>query len=96
MPPRKDAAEVSEEGAPAPAATPVHAPELPVYTLEDVSKHDTEGDCWVAIDGFVANITDYLNQHPGSKEQLLEVAGALPAAFGPACSTHISPNLSVE
>ena len=49
--------------------------DLPVMTLEEVAKHADEKDCYVCVDGYVANVTDYLEDHPGSPEQLLEVAG---------------------
>lgn len=35
-----------------------------VYTLEQVAAHDTQDDCWMAIEGKVYNITPYFAQHP--------------------------------
>jgi len=34
-----------------------------VYTLEDVSEHNEETDCWVIYDNMVYDITDYLVDH---------------------------------
>jgi len=31
-----------------------------VYTLEEVAVHSSEGDCWMAIDGGVYDLTDYI------------------------------------
>jgi cytochrome b involved in lipid metabolism len=37
---------------------------LPVYTLEDLAGHDSTDSCWMAIDGRVYDITDYVPMHP--------------------------------
>ena len=48
-----------------------------IYTLEEVSRHNTRDDLWTAIDGDVYNLTDFIEIHPGSAPPLLEtdVAG---------------------
>ena len=40
-----------------------------VYTLEEVSEHDEETDCWMAIDGKVYDVTEYIasGDHPGGQ-----------------------------
>jgi len=54
---------------------------LKEITMEEISKHNTEEDCWLVI-GNTANggpkvydITKYLDDHPGGAEVLLDVAG---------------------
>ncbi|XP_072393355.1 cytochrome b5-like [Diabrotica undecimpunctata] len=46
-----------------------------VITLEEVSRHDTDKDCWVVIYDRVYDITEFLDKHPGGSELLLEYAG---------------------
>jgi cytochrome b involved in lipid metabolism len=37
------------------------------YTLDDVAEHASETDCWLAIEGKVYNVTDFIAKHPGGK-----------------------------
>jgi cytochrome b involved in lipid metabolism len=41
--------------------------ETKAYTLEELKQHTTETDCWLAINGKVYNVTDFLDEHPGEK-----------------------------
>lgn len=64
------------EAAPAaPVAAPAKKGALPEYTMEDVKKHNTEGDCWVVVNGQVLNATPFLGDHPGGKKAILLYAG---------------------
>ncbi|CAA6668011.1 unnamed protein product [Spirodela intermedia] len=42
-----------------------------IYTLADVSKHNTHEDCWLVIDGKVYDVTKFLDDHPGGDDVLL-------------------------
>lgn len=46
-----------------------------VYSLEEVSKHNTENDCWVIVNGQVLDVTKFLGDHPGGKKSILLFAG---------------------
>jgi len=46
-----------------------------LISMEEVSKHNTENDCWVVINGYVLNMTNFLSEHPGGKNAILLYAG---------------------
>jgi flavocytochrome c len=45
------------------------------YSLEEVSKHTSDKDCWVVINGQVLNVTSFLDDHPGGKMAIMTFAG---------------------
>ncbi|RZC38028.1 cytochrome b5 [Asbolus verrucosus] len=51
------------------------SPEERVVTLDEVSWHDSPGDCWIIIYDRIYDITDFLDEHPGGSDILLEYAG---------------------
>ena len=51
------------------------AEDLPVYTLEELAKHNTPEDAWVGINGYVYDVTDFADGHPGGTGVLLRFAG---------------------
>jgi len=46
-----------------------------VITLEELQKHNHQGDLWIAVDGVVADLTDFVASHPGGAALLLQHAG---------------------
>ncbi|CAL5427232.1 unnamed protein product [Camellia sinensis] len=46
-----------------------------VFTLAEVSEHNTPKDCWLVIDGKVYDVTKFLEDHPGGDEVLLSATG---------------------
>ena len=45
------------------------------FSLDEVAKHDLAGDCWMAIDGQVYDLTAYVPQHPTRPEVLVHWCG---------------------
>lgn len=58
---------------PAPAAA--IAVEPAEYSLAELKKHNTEDDCWIAVEGGVYDVTGFLDEHPGGGSMLMSVAG---------------------
>lgn len=56
---------------PARAPRPAEHPALRPVTSAELLAHATPGNCWVAIDGVVYDLTDYIDLHP-SKQQEME------------------------
>ncbi|KAJ3204771.1 Cytochrome b5 [Entophlyctis luteolus] len=44
-------------------------------TAQELGKHASAADCWMAIHGKVYNVTAFLSEHPGGEEILVELAG---------------------
>lgn len=42
---------------------------------DELSKHNKEDDCWMAIFGKVYNVTPYMKYHPGGVDELMRGAG---------------------
>jgi cytochrome b involved in lipid metabolism len=45
------------------------------FSLEEIAKHNTEDDCWVAVNGMALNVTEFLKNHPGGPKAILLYAG---------------------
>ncbi|EZA53378.1 cytochrome b5 [Ooceraea biroi] len=46
-----------------------------VITLDEVAWHDALDDCWLVIYDYVYDCTEFLSNHPGGQDVLLEYAG---------------------
>ncbi|KAK7393870.1 Osmotic growth protein [Neonectria punicea] len=45
------------------------------YSMEEVAKHNTKGDLWVVVKGVVMNLSDWLEEHPGGVQAILNFMG---------------------
>ncbi|KAK5172352.1 Osmotic growth protein [Saxophila tyrrhenica] len=44
-------------------------------SLEEVAKHNTKEDLWIAVKGIVMNVTDWVDEHPGGPQALYSHMG---------------------
>ena len=61
-------------------STPSEVPEEETSTTRkitaaELSQHNTQQDCWVAIHGRVYDLTDFVDEHPGGDESVYKLAG---------------------
>ena len=47
----------------------------PTFTWDEIKKHNKEDDCWVVVSGKVYDVTDFVDEHPGSFAPILTSAG---------------------
>jgi 4-hydroxysphinganine ceramide fatty acyl 2-hydroxylase len=48
---------------------------LQEYTLKEVSKHQSSDSCWVIYKDKVYNVTEFIQDHPGGDDLILDYAG---------------------
>ncbi|EDW71968.1 uncharacterized protein Dwil_GK10686 [Drosophila willistoni] len=51
------------------------ADEQKTYTRAEVAKHNSNKDTWLLIHNNIYDVTEFLNEHPGGEEVLIEQAG---------------------
>ena len=71
------AEENSEEPQPTQTAEPTQEPEESVngFTLAQVSERNSAAECWVAIDGGVYDLTQWIRSHTGGSGAILNLCG---------------------
>lgn len=69
-------------------ATAAHD-ERATITLEDLNKHNTKSDCWIAVHSKVWDITDFIGEHPGGPGGTSESALVL-------CTTANTPSVLLQ
>ncbi|KAJ2892153.1 uncharacterized protein MKZ38_010186 [Zalerion maritima] len=45
------------------------------FTMEEVAKHNTKDDLWVVVKGCVLDLTNWLDEHPGGVQAILNFMG---------------------
>ncbi|KAF4367887.1 cytochrome b5 [Cannabis sativa] len=46
-----------------------------LFSMEEISQHNTKDDCWVVIDDKVYDLSSYLDEHPGGDDVVLAATG---------------------
>lgn len=62
--------------------------DLPAYSSIEVAKHASQSDAWLVIGGKVLDVTNWIEEHPGGVDVLLDHAGEF-ISFG-----HAYPRFS--
>lgn len=74
-----ESAEPESSASPTATATPTQSASptqtAAGYTLAEVAKRNTQTECWVAIDGGVYDLTDWIRQHPGGSGSIRALCG---------------------
>ncbi|CDF35315.1 unnamed protein product [Chondrus crispus] len=50
-------------------------PDMKEYPMIEVARHSTADSCWLVIDGKVYDTTDFLLEHPGGDDIVVESSG---------------------
>ena len=58
-----------------PTPTPTPTATVAGYTMAQVRANNTARSCWTAIDGFVYDLTRWINSHPGGSGAILFLCG---------------------
>jgi cytochrome b involved in lipid metabolism len=45
------------------------------YTMAEVAKHNSQADCWAAIDGNVYDLTKWVSRHAGGPDKIIPLCG---------------------
>jgi len=45
------------------------------FSLEEIAKHNTKGDLWIAVKGIVMDLTNWVDEHPGGPQALYSHMG---------------------
>jgi cytochrome b involved in lipid metabolism len=46
-----------------------------IYTMEEISKHNSRESCWTVIRGKVYDLTIWIDKHPGGAGNILRICG---------------------
>jgi flavocytochrome c len=65
-----DPGKVSKAGKPAAFQIPEKE-----FTMDEVAKHNTKEDLWVVVKGVVLDVSDWLDEHPGGPQALMNFMG---------------------
>jgi flavocytochrome c len=72
--PKADAGKSSENASKPQSPKKFEIPEKE-YTLEEVAKHNKKEDLWVVVKGVVMNLTNWLEEHPGGPQAIMNFMG---------------------
>ena len=60
---------------PTPAPTPTPSTSVKTFTLAEIASHSDRTSCYTTINGFVYDLTNYIDRHPGGASKILKICG---------------------
>ena len=82
--------------APSPSASTAASPSGSTstgYRMSEVAEHNTQQDCWAAVDGDVYDLTSWISRHPGGADKIIPLCGTdASAAFRNQHGSQERPN----
>ncbi|KAL0478312.1 cytochrome b5 [Acrasis kona] len=58
----------------------IDADKINIVALDDLKSRNNNESCYICIDGYIYDVTKFLNEHPGGEDILLDVSGAQDAS----------------
>ena len=43
------------------------------FTSEEVARHNSQTDLWGVVDGYVLDLTGFVNDHPGGLDKIMQI-----------------------
>jgi 4-hydroxysphinganine ceramide fatty acyl 2-hydroxylase len=69
---------------------------LPTYDMNEVRKHDSEGDAWIVIEGYVHDVSEFLQEHPGGKDIIMDHLGKDASEVFTSEKVHVHGNIAFK
>ena len=44
-----------------------------IVSVQEIKKHSSEKDCWIAVDDVVWDITEFVPNHPGGSDSMYKL-----------------------
>lgn len=64
--------------------------QIPLYTWEEIQKHNLRTDMWLVIERKVYNVTRWANRHPGGHRVISHCAGEDATVSTPRTDTRVA------
>jgi sulfite oxidase len=73
---------------------------LPIYTSDQVAQHNgqdsSSGEIWMTYGGIVYNVTDFIPNHPGGSEKIIQAAGSAIEPYWHLYRQHFASDLPLK
>ena len=72
--------------------------ELPIYTADELAQRNGENDTpvWMSYGGIIYDVTQFINNHPGGSEKIIQAAGSAIEPFWYLYRQHFASDLPMR